>query len=289
MKTLRECVKEAEQKKIAIGHFNISNTESLWGIFQASRALGVPVIVGVAEGERDFLGVRQSVALVKSLREEFDYPIYINADHTHSFDRVKEAIDAGFDSVIYDGADLSFEENVKITKQCVDYARSVNLEVLIEGELGFIGVSSKILDEIPEGVGLDDKSLTDPEKAKEFVEKTGVDMLAPAVGNFHGMLRGGVDPKLNIERIKAIYDAVKIPLVLHGGSGNSEDDFKQAIANGVSIVHINTEIRVAYKKGLMLGLSENPDEVAPYKFLKPAVMAVRDVVDKKLRLFNNIS
>ena len=289
MKTLRECVKEAEQKKIAIGHFNISNTESLWGIFQASRALGVPVIVGVAEGERDFLGVRQSVALVKSLREEFDYPIYINADHTHSFDRVKEAIDAGFDSVIYDGADLSFEENVKITKQCVDYARSVNLEVLIEGELGFIGVSSKILDEIPEGVGLDDKSLTDPEKAKEFVEKTGVDMLAPAVGNFHGMLRGGVDPKLNIERIKAIYDAVKIPLVLHGGSGNSEDDFKQAIANGVSIVHINTEIRVAYKKGLMLGLSENPDEVAPYKFLKPAVMAVRDVVDKKLRLFKNIS
>jgi len=288
MKTLKECVKEAEQKKIAIGHFNISNIEGLWGVFGASRALNVPVIIGVAEGERDFLGVRQSVALVKSLRDEFNYPIYLNADHTHSFDRVKEAIDAGFDSVIYDGADLSFEENIKITKQCVDYARSVNPDILVEGELGFIGASSKVLDEIPEGVGLDEKSLTDPAKAREFVEKTGVDMLAPAVGNFHGMLRGGVDPKLNIERIKQIFEATKVPLVLHGGSGNSEDDFKQAIASGVSIVHINTEIRVAYKTGLMLGLSENPDEVAPYKFLKPAVMAVRDVVDKKLRLFNNL-
>jgi fructose-bisphosphate aldolase class II len=248
----------------------------------------VPAIIGVAEGERDFVGVKQAVALVKSLREEFDYPIYINADHTHSFERVKEAIDAGFDSVIYDGADLSLEENVKITKQCVDYARSVGTGVLIEGELGFIGTSSKVLDEIPEGVGLDDKSLTDPAKAKEFVEKTGVDMLAPAVGNFHGMLRGGVDPKLNIERIREIRSACGVPLVLHGGSGNSEDDFKQAIANGVSIVHINTEIRLAYKKGLMLGLSENPDEVAPYKYLKSAVKAVQEVVDKKLRLFNNL-
>lgn len=288
MKTLKECVKEAQDKKVAIGHFNISNLEGLWGVFHAAQALNVPVIIGVAEGERDFVGVRQAVALVKSLREEFDYPIFINADHTHTFDRVKEAIDAGFDSVIYDGADLSFEENVKIAKQCVDYARSVSTGVLIEGELGFIGASSKVLDEIPEGVGLDDKSLTDPMKAKEFVEKTGVDMLAPAVGNFHGMLRGGVDPKLNIERIKEIMDAAGVPLVLHGGSGNSEDDFKQAIANGVSIVHINTEIRLAYKKGLMLGLSENPDEVAPYKYLKSAVKAVQEVVDKKLRLFSNL-
>jgi fructose-bisphosphate aldolase class II len=288
MKTLKECVKEAQDKKVAIGHFNISNLEGLWGVFHAAQALNVPVIIGVAEGERDFVGVRQAVALVKSLREEFDYPIFINADHTHSFDRVKEAIDAGFDSVIYDGADLSFEENVKIAKQCVDYARSVGTGVLIEGELGFIGASSKVLDEIPEGVGLDDKSLTDPAKAKEFVEKTGVDMLAPAVGNFHGMLRGGVDPKLNILRVKEISDACGVPLVLHGGSGNSEDDFKQAIANGVSIVHINTEIRLAYKKGLMLGLSENPDEVAPYKYLKSAVKAVQEVVDKKLRLFNNL-
>lgn len=288
MKTLRECVKEVQEKKVALGHFNISNTEGLWGVFRAAQSLNTPVIIGVSEGERDFIGVKQVVALVKSLRDEFDYPVFLNADHTYSFDRVKEAIDAGFDSVIFDGAKLSFEDNVKVTKQCVDYARDCGRDVLVEGELGFIGTSSKVLDEIPEGVMLDEKSLTDPEKAKEFVEMTGLDMLAPAVGNFHGMLRGGVDPKLNIERVKKISDATKIPLVLHGGSGNSEDDFRQAIVNGVCIVHINTEIRVAYKQGLQIGLTENPDEIAPYKFLKPAVKAVQDVVEKKLKLFNNL-
>ncbi|MES3004503.1 MAG: class II fructose-bisphosphate aldolase [Patescibacteria group bacterium] len=287
-KTLRECVNEAREKKVAIGHFNISNLEGLWGVFRAAQELNVPIIIGVSEGERDFVGVRQAAALVKSIREEFNYPIFLNADHTYSFERVKEVIDAGFDSVIFDGAKLSFEENVSITKRCVDYARASGRDVLVEAELGFIGTSSKILDEIPEGVLLDESSLTDPVKAKEFVDATGVDMLAPAIGNFHGMLRGGVDPKLNIERTKAISDAVGIPLVLHGGSGNSEDDFKQAIANGVSIVHINTEIRVAYKQGLQAGLTENPDEVAPYKFLKPSVKAVQDVVEKKLKFFNNL-
>ncbi|MFZ2621417.1 MAG: class II fructose-bisphosphate aldolase [Minisyncoccia bacterium] len=288
MKTLKEAVAEALAKKVAIGHFNISNLEGLWGVFRAAQSLNVPIIIGVSEGERDFVGVRQVVALVKSLREEFNYPIYLNADHTYSFDRVKEAIDAGFDSVIFDGAKLSFEENIKIAKTCVDYAKGVGRDVLVEGELGFIGTSSKILDEVPDGVMLDESSLTNPEKAKQFVQETGIDMLAPAVGNFHGMLRGGVDPKLNIERVKQIADNVGIPLVLHGGSGNSEDDFKQSIANGIAIVHINTEIRVAYKQGLMKGLAENPDEVAPYKFLKPSVKAVQDVVEKKLKQFNNL-
>jgi fructose-bisphosphate aldolase class II len=266
MKTLKQSVLEAREKKVAIGHFNISNLEALWGIFKAAQSLNVPVIIGVSEGERDFVGVKQAVALVKSIREEFDYPIYLNADHTYSFDRVKEAIDAGFDSVIIDGAKLSFEENVKLTKQCVEYAKASGREVLVEAELGYIGQSSKVLDEIPEGVLLDESSLTDPVKAKEFVDMTGIDMLAPAIGNFHGMLRGGVDPKLNIERTKEIYETTGIPLTLHGGSGNSEDDFKQAIANGVSIVHINTEIRVAFRDAVKKSLQENPEEVVPTGF-----------------------
>lgn len=288
MKTLRQTVEEARQKNVAVGHFNISNLEGFWGVFRAAQSLDVPIIIGVSEGERDFVGIPQVAALVKATREQYDYPIYLNADHTYSFDRVKEAIDAGFDSVIFDGAKLPFEENVKLAKQCVDYAKASGRDVLVEGELGFIGQSSKILDEVPEGVLLDEKSLTHPDVARDFVVQTGVDMLAPAVGNFHGMLRGGVDPKLNIQRVKEISQSTGIPLVLHGGSGNSEDDFKQAIANGISIVHINTEIRVAYKQGLQIGLTENPDEVAPYKFLKPSVKAVQDVVTQKLRLFNGL-
>ncbi|MCX6703780.1 MAG: class II fructose-bisphosphate aldolase [Candidatus Zambryskibacteria bacterium] len=288
MKTLREAVQEAEEKKVAIGHFNISNLEGLWGVFRAAQSLNVPVIIGVSEGERDFMGVRQVKALVDSIQKEYDYPIFLNADHTYSFERVKEVIDAGYDSVIFDGANISFEENVRLAKQCVDYARACGRDVLVEGELGFIGQSSKILDEIPEGVSFDDASLTSPSKAKEFIELTGIDMLAPAVGNVHGMLRGGVDPKLRIDVVKSIKEAVGVPLVLHGGSGNSEEDFKQAIANGVSIVHINTEIRVAYKKGLQLALQENPDEVAPYKFLRQAVKEVQTVAEAKLRMFNNL-
>ncbi len=291
-KTLRECVRDAQEKKIAIGHFNISNLEALWGVFRAAQKLNVPIIIGVSEGERDFVGVRQVSALVTSIREQYDYPIFLNADHTYSFERVQEAIDAGFDSVIFDGAQLSFEENVALAKKCVEYARKVTAEtgrdILVEGELGYIGVSSKILDGVPDGVNLDADALTHPDKAKEFVEQTGVDMLAPAVGNIHGMFRGGVDPKLNIERVKEIADATAIPLVLHGGSGNSEDDFTQAIANGMAIVHINTEIRIAYKQGLMKGLSENPDEVAPYKFLRPSVASVQEVVEKKLKLFSGM-
>ncbi len=288
MKTLREYVQEAKEKKVAIGHFNISDTEGLWAVFHAAKSLNVPVIIGVSEGERDFIGVEQVSALVKSIRDEYGYPIFLNADHTYSFERVKEAIDAGFDSVIFDGAKLSFEENVKIAKQCVEYARNCGRDVLVEGELGFIGTSSKILDAVPDGVKLDEGSLTDPIVAKMFVNTTGVDMLAPAVGNFHGMLRGGVDPKLNIERVKELAEITGVPLVLHGGSGNSEDDFKQAIANGVSIVHINTEVRVAYKSGLAKSLEEKPDEVAPYKFLAEGVKEMQEIVEKKLKLFNNL-
>ncbi len=292
MKTLREYIRDAAAKKVAIGHFNISNLEALWGIFNAARALNVPVIIGTSEGERDFIGVKQTAALVKSLREEFDYPIFLNADHTYSVEKVKEAIDAGYDSVIFDGAKLPLEENIKLTKECVEYAKKAvsktGQEVLVEGELGYIGQSSKVLDEIPEGVELSPESLTNPQDAARFVAETGVDLLAPAVGNIHGMLRGGVDPKLNIERVEEIKKAAGVPLVLHGGSGNSADDFSAAIAAGVSVVHINTEIRVAYRDALRKFLQENPDEVAPYKLLKPAMLAVEKVVEAKLKLFNNI-
>jgi fructose-bisphosphate aldolase class II len=288
MKTLRECIKEAAEKKVAVGHFNISNLEALWGIFNAAKSLDVPVIIGVSEGERDFVGVAQAVALVKSFREKFNYPIFLNADHTYSVDRVKEAIDAGFDSVIFDGAKLSLEENISLTKQCVEYARASGRDVLVEGELGYIGQSSKILDAIPEGVELDESMLTHAEEAKRFVTETGVDMLAPAVGNIHGMLRSGTDPKLNITRVKEISEATGVPLVLHGGSGNSKEDFRDAVASGVSVVHINTEIRVAYRDALKKSLQDNPDEVAPYKILKPAVAGVEKVVLQKLKTFNNL-
>ena len=285
--SLRDCIKQAEEKKIAIGHFNISNLEALRAIFNAAHALELPVIIGLSEGERDFVGVRQAVALVKSFKEEFNYPIFLNADHTYSFERVKEVIDAGYDAVIFDGAKLSFEENIAIAKQCVDYARSVNPEIIIEAELGYIGQSSKILDAIPEGVGTPE-SLTTPEQAKEYVERTGIDLLAPAVGNIHGMLAVGHDPKLDIARIKSVREAAQVPLVLHGGSGISDEDFKKAIEAGISIVHINTEIRVAFRDAVKKSLQDYPDEVAPYRIMKGSVIEIQRVVTERLKLFSNL-
>jgi len=189
-KTLREYINEAKEKGVAVGHFNISNLEGLHGIFNAARKLDLPIIIGLSEGERKFVGVHEAVALVKSLKEQYNYPIFLNADHTYTFEGVKEAIDAGFDSVIFDGVKLSFEENIIETRKCVEYARSQDRDILVEAELGNIGQSSKMVDEVPEGVATDESFMTSVEDAVRFVKETGVDMLAPAVGNMHGMLKG---------------------------------------------------------------------------------------------------
>lgn len=285
---LRDVIKEAEEKKVAIGHFNISNIEALWAIFNAAREVGVPVIIGLSEGERDFVGVRQAVALVKSLREEFDYPIFINADHTYTVERVKEAIDAGFDAVIFDGAKLSLEENIAKTKECVDYARASGRDIMVEAEMGYIGTSSKVLDEIPEGASIDPESLVKPEDAERFVKETGVDFFSPAVGNIHGMLKGVKNPEINIELVGKVRAAAGIPLVLHGGSGIRDENFTDAIEAGISVVHINTEIRVAYRDALQAFVAENPDEVAPYRIMKPSVEAMQKVIEQRLRLFSRM-
>ncbi len=158
--------------------------------------------------------------------------------------------------------------------------------MMVEGELGYIGTSSKLLDNIPDDVITEGDGLTTPDHATEFVTSTGVDLLAPAVGNIHGMLKHSHDPRLDIKRIEAIREMAGVPLVLHGGSGTVDEDFTSAIQAGVAIIHINTELRVAYRDALKLSLQEYPDEVAPYKILKPAVLAIEKVTANRLRLFN---
>ena len=280
---LRDLIKQAAEKKVAIGHFNISDTEGLRAVVDAAQELSLPIIIGVSEGERNFIGIEEAVALVRTEKEK-SLPVFLNADHTYTLEGAKRAIDAGFDAVIVDGAKLSFEENVKITKNCVEYALTTGTSVLVEGELGFIGQSSTVLDNLPEGVS--EETQTKPGDAKKFVEETRVDLLAPSVGNVHGMIKTG-NPRLNIIRIKEIRKAAGVPLVLHGGSGISDEDIKQAIDAGISIIHINTELRLAYKEGIEEGLESG--EVAPYKFLARGVEEMKKVVIEKLKLFNKIS
>jgi len=291
MKSLQEYISEAASKHIAIGHFNVSTLDGIWAVADAAQNLKVPVIIGVSEGERDYVGVRQVAAIVKSIREERGQAIFLNADHTYSFERVKEAILAGFDAVIFDGAKLSLEENIKVTKNCVEFAkghRSLSGNpILIEGELGYIGSSSKMLDAIPEGAAVGDDAMTKPEDAARFVTETGISLLAPAVGNIHGVVRGG-DPALNDVRAKAIREAISVPLVLHGASGNTASDIQKVIKAGAAIVHVNTELRLAYRSGLTKALSDDHEELSPYKYLKPAKQAMQKVVEEKIRIFSGM-
>ena len=252
----------------------------------ADKETGLPAIIGLSEGEREYFPIAHARALVTILQAE-GIPLYLNADHTYDLDKAKKAIDDGVDSIVVDGAKLGMEENILLVKQVVAYARSSSRDVVVEGELGYIGTSSKQLDSLPEGVTIE--NLTTPEQAKEFVQNTGVDCFAPAVGNVHGMLKNAAEPRLHPERVKEISDAVGLPLVLHGASGNTEKDIKACIAAGVAIVHINTELRVLYRDRLYDSIRSNPGEATPYKFLTPAVDKMKEYVAGKLKVFANIA
>ena len=286
MQQLRSVLEEAQSNGVAVGHFNISDWILLKAVFASAQELKVPVIVGASEGERAFLGVAQIAALVRSLREEQSVPIFLNGDHTHSLDSAIAAAKAGFDSIVYDLSALPFDENVKQTRQAVEALKSINPAILVEGEIGNIGTGSEIHESMPDH----SKDLSTPEEAKQFVESTGVDILAPAVGNTHGMLQtmvqGSVKKRLDLKRIREIKRASGSLLTLHGGSGTEDHDLQEAIAAGINIIHINTELRLAWRRGLETAFAKKPREIVPYKLLPIAEESIKQVVLDRLRLFN---
>jgi fructose-bisphosphate aldolase, class II len=289
MPNLRSVLEHAQNDKVAVGHFNIADFVILRAVFASAQDLKVPVIVGLSEGERQFFGVRQIAALVRSLREEFDFPLFLNADHTHTLESAIAAAKAGFDSIVFDLSALPFEENIRQTRAAVETLKGINPAILIEGEIGDIGTGSEIHDAAPDL----SKGLTTPEEAKQYVDATGVDVLAPAVGNMHGMLKSMVQgtskKRLDLERIAQIKHATGALITLHGASGTDDSDLRQAIAAGINVVHINTEVRVAWRKSLDESLAKHRDEVVPYKILPPVVEAVKGVVASRLKLFNRLT
>lgn len=287
MHSFRNLLQDADQRHVALGHFNVSDLVGFKAVVAAARHVNVPVLIGVSEGEREFVGVEQIAALVQSVRDEDGHPVFLNADHTHSLEAARAAANAGFDEVIFDLSDKSFEENVKQTKQAVELLKSIRPEILVEGEIGYIGRSSEIVDHAPEAL-----ALTTPEEAVQFLSETKVDILAPAVGNMHGLLpsmvRGETHKRLDIERIRQIKQQTGAFLTLHGGSGTADQDFITAIQAGITIIHINTELRLAWRHGVEAGLNAHPNEIAPYKVLPAAVNAVEAIVARRLRLFHNL-
>lgn len=277
---------QARMGGYAIGHFNFSTEDVLRGIVEAARDAGAPaVMVGTSEGEVEFVGIYEAVALVGAIRKHYNFPVFLNADHFKSFDKCREAIDAGYDSVIIDESKMDFKDNLSATKKVVEYAQEIakkeKREITIEGEIGYLRGSS----EVQAKVEITPADYTKPEDAREFVSKTGVDRLAVVFGNIHGIVTEQ-EEKLDIDHFKKIVEAVpEVHYVLHGASGLKDEDVAAAISAGITNVHFNTELRVAYTEGLHKALHDKPGETTPYKYLKIGVEEMKKVVSAKTELF----
>jgi len=286
MEKLKNYFKKAQKEQWAIGQFNFSDFTQMKAIFEAAEKLKSPVILGTSEGESKFFGLDEAVALRNVSRKKSGLPIFLNLDHGKSFGYLKEAIDAGYDMVHFDGSKLPLEENIRITKEVVKYAKKKG--VLAEGEVGRIGNDSSKL--YSEKFEIKEEDLTNPEEAKEYIDKTKVDLLAVSIGNFHGIEISGIDPNLRLDILKKTRDKVgDTLLVLHGGSGTPEDDIKEAIKIGIVKININTELRLAFSGNLRRFLDNNPDEIVPYKFLIEAKSSVEKLVERKINLFGSVS
>ena len=272
--------RKADKKGFAIGAFNFSTNEMVKGIVATAMKLKAPVIISMSEGERNYFGCSESVAVYNAIKKKYPYVI-LHADHTKSLKELKKVIDAGYPSVHFDGSELSFNENLKQTRKAVEYAHKHN--VFIEGELGGIKGGSTIHKESLKDV-LTEDVFTSPSQAEAFVKLTGIDSLAISIGNAHGLWKE--QKKLDFERLSEIKKKTGKFLVLHGGSGISAHDFRKAISLGINKININTEIRVAYAHALIKALHHRKDYV-PYHYLNEVVDAVSKVVEGKIIIFKS--
>lgn len=278
-------LKTAQLGQYAVGQFNVSNLEQIRAVCEVAAALRSPVILGTSEGERKFIGLRQIAAVARAWQEETGLPIILNADHSRSFETAKAAADAGYSGIHFDGSELPYEENLKITKEVVEYVKSKNPEAVVEGELGRVLGGSQVH---TEAIELKESDFTVPDLAAQFAKETGIDSLAISYGNVHGVFGKGLEgaEKLDIGRLKAIRQKTDVFLVLHGGSGIVGGEIRESIKNGIVKVNINTELRVAYVNTLREVLNRSR-ETTPYKIWPSVIEAVKKVVEEKIKLFGS--
>lgn len=277
---LDQILKKAKREKWAIGQFNFSTIEQLKGIIGAAKKLSAPVILGTSEKESKFLGLEETIAQVRILENKMGLKLFLHLDHGKDLNYIKRAIDLGFDSVHFDGSELPFKENLKLTKEIVNYGHKKN--VLVEGELGYLRGESRFFQK--KKVIIKKEDLTKPEQAQEFVEKTKVDLLAPAIGNVHGIYPEM--PELDFERLKEINQKTDAFLVLHGGSGLSRDEIKKAIKSGIQKININTELRLVWRDSLQKILKTSK-EIKPYIILPQVSQAIEKKVEEYIKLFRS--
>jgi len=276
--TVSELLKKAEQERYAVGAFNCNNMEIVQAIVAAAGEEDAPVIIQASQGAIKYAGLEYIVGLVKVAAAGTDIPVALHLDHGTGFEQVMRCIRQGFTSVMIDGSKLPLEENIALTNRVLDVARAVGVSV--EAELGKIGGTE-------DDISVSDREamLTDPEEAKIFVEKTGVDALAIAIGTAHGQYKG--EPKLDFERLRKVRKLVDVPIVLHGSSGVPDEAVRKAIELGVRKVNIDTNLREAFVNRAREVLKEKPEEIDPRKILGPAREAMKKVIQEKIRLFGS--
>lgn len=283
--TFKEILERSREEKWAVPHFNITTLEQARGMCEAAHKLRSPLMLGTSEGERNFIGLKKAVALVSIFREEFGIPIFLNADHSKGVAAAELAIDAGYSSVHIDLSKKSFEENIAGTKKVVTYAHKKDAYISIEGELGYLVTdSSKVY---KEKIVVDPVTFTKPNEAVLFVEQTGVDRFAPAIGNLHGIAAN--TPKLDFVLLKNLRSVLpkNLTLVLHGGSGNAPAVFRKAIECGINNIHISTSLKLAYANALRKAINKDPDDLAFYKLFTPVVEAVKKESEKYIKIFKS--
>lgn len=277
--TGKELLKHAEENGYAVGAFNINNMEIVQAIIESAEETKSPVILQASQGGLKYAGVEYIAELGKLAAKNASVPVAIHLDHGTDFVQIMKCIRYGFSSVMIDGSQYALEENIAITKKVIEVARAVGISV--EAELGKIGGTE-------DDVSVDDAdaTYTDPDEAVRFVEETGVDSLAIAIGTAHGPYKG--EPKLDFDRLKTIKSRIDIPIVLHGSSGVPYEALKKAISLGVSKINIDTDVRMAFAKGVSEIISKNPNEYDPRKILGPAKEEMRKAIMEKMEVFGSV-
>lgn len=277
--TLREVLQEATELNMAVGAFNTHNLEMTPAIIRAAVKQKTPVIIQTSCGTANFIGHRNLVAICKSMADEYGADVVLHLDHAKDYDEIRKAIDAGYSSVMFDGSALPFKENILGAKRVVEYAAKAGVSV--EAELGTIGGTEDGI-----AVNPDDIKYTNPSVAAEFVEKTGIDALAVAIGTSHGQYKSKTD--VSFKRLAEIHDAVDIPLVIHGGTGVKDEDVRRVINLGIRKFNVGTELLVQWNAKAKECYDANKVNTSNRENVIPCLDVIDEVVEHKISLFKNI-
>lgn len=269
--TTKDILKKAQEGKYAVGAFNVENMEMVMAVISAAEEMNAPVIMQTTPSTVKYASLDYFLANARVAASHAKVPVVMHLDHGSSFELAAQALRAGYTSIMIDGSHSSFEENIKVSKAVVDMCKPSGIAV--EAELGKVGGKE---DDLDGGEG----GFTDPKEAKEFVERTGVDSLAVAIGTAHGMYKG--EPKLDLDRLSQIREVVSVPLVLHGGSGIPDCKVQESIERGICKVNYATELRIAFTNGVNKYLEKNKDTIDPKKYNKSGMEEVKQFVKEKM-------